>query len=327
MIKPSRNIASTKPVYIVERIARSAQLSILLEVSAYPKPGNVHRLGDFIDTKYEHFLVASVVASKHFREAAVRGIEVSLGIRDLNQVGVGEMLRASIHDIMSHHRGGNTSLGTMMLLLPLATASAIALMDKGDLEEHLRGVLVELIRSTTVRDSIELYRAIRLARPGGLGRSEWLDVNDDSSFEEIERKSITMYEILEYSSNYDTIAYELTHGYKITFDLGTPYLNLLLEKGYDINTAVVNTYLRILAEIPDTLITRKFGKTEALRVSKMAKRALEAGGMTREEGRILVEKMDYELSRNGINPGTTADLIASCLMLLLLKNPTSLIVK
>ena len=322
-----RTVISTKLAYIVEKITRSAQLSMLLEVSAYPKPGNVHRLRDFRDTKYEHFLVASVVASKHFREAAVRGIEVSLGIRDLSQVGIGEMLRASIHEIMSHHRGGNTSLGTMMLLLPLATASAIALVDKGDLEEYLRRVLVELIRSTTVRDSIELYRAIRLARPGGLGRSEWLDVNDDSSFEEIERKNITMYEILEYSSNYDTIAYELTHGYKITFDLGTPYLNLLLEKGYDINTAVVNTYLRILAEIPDTLVTREYGKAEALRVSKMAKRALEAGGMTREEGRVLVERMDYELRRSGINPGTTADLIASCLMLLLLRNPIPLVIK
>ncbi|WP_455363487.1 triphosphoribosyl-dephospho-CoA synthase, partial [[Eubacterium] cellulosolvens] len=39
-----------------DEIAAALQLAVLLEVSAYPKPGNVHRTRDFELTRFEHFL-------------------------------------------------------------------------------------------------------------------------------------------------------------------------------------------------------------------------------------------------------------------------------
>src|SRR5674476_1155403 len=41
-------------------IARCAQLAMLLEVSASPKPGNVDREHNYSDTCFEHFLASSV---------------------------------------------------------------------------------------------------------------------------------------------------------------------------------------------------------------------------------------------------------------------------
>ncbi len=58
-------------------VGKCASLAALLEVSAYPKPGNVHRLKDFPDTKYEHFLAGSVSLGSRMREIAEKGIALS----------------------------------------------------------------------------------------------------------------------------------------------------------------------------------------------------------------------------------------------------------
>jgi len=39
-------------------VSRIAELASVLEVSGYPKPGNVHRTRDFDDMVYEDFLVS-----------------------------------------------------------------------------------------------------------------------------------------------------------------------------------------------------------------------------------------------------------------------------
>lgn len=73
-------------------VARSAQLALLLEVSAYPKPGNVDRTHDFINTSYEHFLASSVALYLVLREAAVRGREIEVDI------GIGELVRRGVEE-------------------------------------------------------------------------------------------------------------------------------------------------------------------------------------------------------------------------------------
>jgi triphosphoribosyl-dephospho-CoA synthase len=88
----------------------------------------------------------------------------------------------------------------------------------------------------------------------------------------------------------------------------------------DINTAVVDTYLKILSEVPDTLVARKLGIGRAKEISLMARRVLKAGGMKNTSGRKAARRMDKSLQRanHRCNPGTTADLTASTLAVLLL---------
>jgi triphosphoribosyl-dephospho-CoA synthase len=79
------------------------------------------------------------------------------------------------------------------------------------------------------------------------------------------------------------------------------------------NDAIVEAYLMLLAENPDTHIARRGGDALARRVSQLAANALEAGGVRSDEGRLRIAAMDASLRdpRNLANPGTTADLTAA----------------
>ena len=66
----------------------------------------------------------------------------------------------------------NTNLGIVLLLAPLAKA---AVRSRGSLDPpdppDLRTNLEAVLDATTVDDAREVYAAIRLANPGGLGRA------------------------------------------------------------------------------------------------------------------------------------------------------------
>jgi triphosphoribosyl-dephospho-CoA synthetase len=59
-------------------VSKCLQLALLLEVSAYPKPGNVHRNADFNDTRYEHFLASAVAVAPYFELSAKKGVLILL---------------------------------------------------------------------------------------------------------------------------------------------------------------------------------------------------------------------------------------------------------
>ena len=59
-----------------EHIAGCLELAILLEVSGYPKPGNVHRTADFPETTFEQYLASAVAIAPSFRMAVEQGIKV-----------------------------------------------------------------------------------------------------------------------------------------------------------------------------------------------------------------------------------------------------------
>ena len=84
-----------------------------------------------------------------------------------------------------------------------------------------------------------------------------------------------------------------------------------------LNTAVVHTFLKILAEHPDTFIARKVGKEKAIEVSLEAKAILELGGLETAKGKQSLAAFDRKLrvKGNSTNPGTTADLTAAALAL------------
>ncbi|WP_371415218.1 triphosphoribosyl-dephospho-CoA synthase, partial [Methanogenium sp. MK-MG] len=49
-----------------------AQIAMMLEVCAYPKPGNVDRCHDYDDTWLEHFLASAILARPAFAAAEKR---------------------------------------------------------------------------------------------------------------------------------------------------------------------------------------------------------------------------------------------------------------
>ena len=51
-----------------EEIAKMAQIASALEVSGYPKPGNVHRTRDFDDMEFEDFVISGIVIGDTIRQ-------------------------------------------------------------------------------------------------------------------------------------------------------------------------------------------------------------------------------------------------------------------
>lgn len=323
---------------LADNIMRSAQLAAALEVSGWPKPGNVHRTAEFEDTTFEQFIAGSVALGPQAREAALRGIEAGLGRIGLEEVRVGEIIDAMIGDIMAWHRGGNTHLGTSLLFVPLSISAGYTFAcDSRPALSKLRRNAARVMRATTVRDALKFMEALKKASPAGLGRlsdKNLPDVSKNDSRRMIVRKGLTLYDIMEASSSWDNVGKEWATGMEISFRHGFPTWSRTKKETGSVNVATVQTFLTILSRFPDTLIARKVGmeKTEDVRkaasigfamasqVSERASKILAIGGAKTREGIDALRKFDRSLRAKGgrLNPGTTADLTSSSIMVALL---------
>jgi triphosphoribosyl-dephospho-CoA synthase len=176
----------------------------------------------------------------------------------------------------------------------------------------LRTALGKVLESTTIDDAREAYAAIRLANPGGLGQAESQDVSDEPT--------MTLVEVMRLAAHRDTIAAEYATKFAITFETAVPALERARLDGLPWNDAVVETFLTVLASVPDTHIARRSGAGLSIQVTERAQHVVAAGGVRTPEGQRASEEMDTVLrdERNSGNPGTTADLTAAAIFVLLL---------
>jgi len=274
-----------------DEIASAAQLACLLEASA-PKPGNVSPGRAFADMGFEDFVLSAVAIGPVLRDAGTR----PLGDTILRAVEATRRVTAA-----------NTNLGMVLLLAPLARAAAAAAPGQ-DLRDAVRMVL----SVTTVGDSGRAYEAIRLAAPGGLGKVSGEDVSS--------APTRPLLEVMGLAADRDDVAREYVSGFASTFDVASPVLARLRQDGVGWSDAVVQLFLTLLAQRPDTLIARKSGRDAAESVSARARDVLAQGGVSTAEGRAAVDRLDEDLraSGNRLNPGTTADLSAAALFVHLL---------
>ena len=273
-----------------DEVAWAAQIASLLEVNAY-KPGNVTRLHNFQDCSFENFLVSAVAIGPAFREAsqAPVGLTILRAVRDT-------------HSLV----GTNTNLGITLLLAPLAKAAGMG--HPGG----MRAAVMEVLEALTVDDAHMAYEAIRLAGPAGLGQVERGDVNDETI-------DITLRDAMKLAQDRDTVAREYITGFEFTFELGYATLHQLWQQGCRVSQAILQTFLTILAHVPDSLIARKNGLAVAEHVSDLAQGVLEGGGIFTHKGRRDLQELDHTLrdQQHRMNPGTTADLMTATLFVLL----------
>jgi triphosphoribosyl-dephospho-CoA synthase len=302
-------------------ISNCLELAILFEISA-DKPGNVNLTTGFEGTRYEHFLASAVAASPFFEMAADRGAAISKGEISASGVGLGQIIRDCVANVSAWQRGGNTLLGTIILFMPLAVAAGMASTETGNVfdVQQLRKNLKIVVESTTPEDAVMVYEAIEIAKPSGLGGAPDLDVTDSNSKKRILEKGVTLYEVFDIAKDYDMICSEWVNNYPVTFDFAYPFLMEQIGKTKPLTVAVIHTFLNVLAEYPDTFIARKAGVERAREVSLMAREVLQLGGLETLKGRERLNEFDKQLKRSDslLNPGTTADIIATALALCVL---------
>jgi triphosphoribosyl-dephospho-CoA synthase len=318
------------------QVMKASQLAACLEVSATPKPGNVHRTADFRDTRYEHFLCGSIALGPSIREVSMKGIQVGLKEIQISEVGIGRFVKQCIQDVKESHKGGNTHLGISLLFIPLVAASGLTFIKNNRIRyDILRNNFSNLIRSTTVEDAIQVSEAIRLSGTPSLGKTRGVpDVLDETSKESIIKNNLNLHDLMNFSSKWDNIARELITDMHISFEVGYKKLLFYYKKTKDINIAVVQTFLEILSICPDTHIARKIGLKqthdiekavqvglhESEKISKKAKKILGLGGLLTEKGKEALFDFDQSLriNNNDLNPGSTADITACSILIAIL---------
>jgi triphosphoribosyl-dephospho-CoA synthase len=288
-------------------VAKCAQIASALEVSGHPKPGNVHRTHDFPDMVFEDFIISGIVSGENMKQAALRGLKYAENPEKWHKIGLGKLILETVLET-DRWVANNTNLGIIMLLAPISAAAG---MSRNIAELMIR--VDQIMKSTTPEDAVSLYKAINIADAGGMGEQDDLDVNDDASVHKLLEEGVNMYTVLEMSSEWDSLSYELTHGMPVTFQTGFPLFRDS-QKKYNTNQATVQTFLTILAQNPDTLIRRKFGVDKAIEVSAIAKSILHRGGILNQDSISKLVEFDKQLIKNNLNPGTTADLTASSIM-------------
>jgi triphosphoribosyl-dephospho-CoA synthase len=292
---------------------RCINLASLLEVAGWPKPGNVHRTKDFVDTKFEHFLGGIAAIQPTFRNFCEKIYQLSINDdKRYKSIELGLFYKEAAEQMMKWQTGGNVLLGHILILAPLSAAASICLNTNKLNFNDFKYYLNKIIDEATVEDTINLYKAIRLCNPGGLGKVKKYDINDENSLRDIIKEKITLKKIYSFSSEYDLISSEYSTGFNIILNEGLPYFLETYNRFDDPNIASVNTFLKILSLHPDTLIIRKSGIDSASYVSDFASKIIQKGGISSEDGLKLTFELDGELQekKGKSNPGTTADLIA-----------------
>lgn len=254
-----------------------AQVACILEATAR-KPGNVHRFADFEDLDHLDFLLAAAAVAEPLDRARVDGV----GLAVLRAVEATRQVVAT-----------NANLGIVLLLAPMAAVPMGVELAEG---------LPPVLDSLSVDDARHVYRAIRLANPGGLGRADDQDVADEPT--------VTLREAMALAADRDLIARQYADGFRLVLDEGLPALRRHLDAGRPLEGAIVATAVEMLAAHPDSLIARKSGRDEADEASRRARRALDAG-LTPD----ALASLDAWLRADGHrrNPGATADLAAAVL--------------
>lgn len=278
-------------------IARCAQLAMVLDVSATPKPGNIDRDHDYSDTRFEHFLASAVGVYPVLEEAA------------RSDSGVGSFIRQAVLESARWQRGGNTHFGAFILLVPLVIAGGAC-----DDTECLRKRAEQVVKETTVDDAVELYKAFSDAKVRVKPVGD-LDLSDSASVDKIKEQGLTLFDMMEMSAGYDIIAGEWVNGFSKTFECA----RLILEKikTHNINDAVVFSFMEMLARNKDTFIRTKFDSEKAEEVSRRAAEILKKSGNDVEIMRNNIHAFDRELLDEGVNPGSTADIIIAGLFVAL----------
>lgn len=306
-------------------VPQNAQLALLLEVTGTPKPGNVDRVHDYDDLRFEHFMAGAIGAEPGLRRAAS-------GER------VGAAFERAVAG-MSQQTAGNTQFGALLVLVPLVRAAADGDGDgEGESKnedggggrsrgrcELTREHAGEIAAQTTVADAADFYRSFEHVDvavddpPDGL---EPLDVRRGAdAVPVIEKRELTLYDVMERSTDVDDIAREWVSQFERCFEAA----DRLQDLSGPVPDRTARVFLELLAERPDSFVATQHDWDTAKRVSEQAATALATATETNAEPKAKAEAdpdsdpwtLANELVAEQINPGTTADLTAAALFIAL----------
>jgi triphosphoribosyl-dephospho-CoA synthase len=248
----------------------------------------VYRGADFEDMSYVDFLTSASISGPIIDQVDARGVggTVLAGI---------EATRAALGAV-------NTNLGILLLVTPLAAVPA---------GESLEAGVVRVLDRLTSDDCRDVYAAIRLTQPGGLGRVEQADVNDAGPPPRSLRDAMGL------AADRDLIATQYVNNFADVFAIANRLATHAAQ--LPLGEAIVRAFIELLSEHPDSLIVRKCGAAKAREVAEAARSVRETLASGEKVYQAVLADFDFWLRSDGhrLNPGTSADIIAAALFVLL----------
>lgn len=270
-----------------------AAVASILEAAA-AKPGNVHPAASFPDLTFADLAAAGIAIAPAIDAAPTR----PLGDTILTAVRAAAAATPS-----------NANLGIVLLLAPLATvggpARGAALLAAAD----------RVIAAANSADAAAIWEAIHFAKPGGMGRTDRWDLAGPPPAD--------IRAAMRESADRDTIARLWSRGYDELLTGPVADLAADVGAGWPLEAAIIRCHLRQLARCPDSLIVRRHGATTATAVTAQAAALVARAPASPEDTAApswLVALADFDASLRlprRLNPGTTADLVAAALYILL----------
>ncbi|RCW79796.1 triphosphoribosyl-dephospho-CoA synthase [Phyllobacterium bourgognense] len=266
-----------------EQIRRAYIDACYQEIDAL-KPGNVHRFADGHRMSAEQFFESAQASSQAVTDPAL---------------STGQRILAAVRETR-RKVGTNTNLGILLLCVPLAKAAANG-------GEDLQGGLATILEKLDIDDARDVFSAIMLAQPGGLGSAPKHDVSTVPQ--------VSLLEAMGEAADRDMIARQYVSGFADIFDGGLTAYRAASDRGERAMWPVVFTYLFFLSAFPDSHIVRKHGGAIAGKTQKQAQQILTRvegldDGKEREKSLLA---FDAQLKADNINPGTSADLTVATL--------------
>ena len=266
-----------------EQVAAAFEAACIDELDV-PKPGNVH-----------------VYAAGHRMSTSEFERSASAAAAPIAQPGarVGARILAAVEATFAKV-GVNTNLGIVLLCAPLAAAADVVSSD-------LRKALAQVLAALDIDDAQLAFRAIARAMPAGLGRVEQYDV--------FQPATVTLRHAMAAAADRDRIAYQFASDFADVFELGEPLLAATLARAPHPPSATLAVYLGFLSAFPDSHIVRKHGIGTAEATRRAALRFHQRLQLLEPFDDLLPDLLawDAELKREGINPGTSADLTVATL--------------
>ena len=267
-------------------IGSLAQLACTWEVLAR-KAGNVCPGREFPDLTVNDFLQSAAAIAPVLDQAPHQ----PLGVTILRCI---EETRKVVNT--------NTNLGIVLLLAPLASVP---------LDQPLQPGLSQLLARTTVEDSRNVYAAILLAKPGGLGKVKEQDVREDPT--------LPLREVMALAKERDWIAAQYATEFGIVRETLAIGLAPAVRKCGNLERAIIEMQMYALYRCGDDLIRRKLG--ENIGFSRLTPITIVKNLDTPQGRQAFIDFDAFLRSDNHIrNPGTTADLIAAALFVALREN-------
>jgi len=235
---------------------------------------------------------------------------------------VGERIERAV-SLSMQAAGCNTNLGIVLLCAPLAHAFEHLHATHRAPTAHEAHIAVRATLSRLdVADACAAYRAIALANPGGLGEAPSQNVGS--------APTVDLLSAMTLARDRDSIARQYASGFIDVLNYGVIQLRAALGptplRPADqprLLRAVLKTWLAFLSHWPDSHIARKHGIDVARKVTLDARKWHMQTALDFEK----LAAWDQAMKRDGINPGTTADLTVATLFAAACLDPSLLRVR